>query len=61
MREGIVIDTMPILTDQCCDEQEKRAVRLVEVRHHPSDDPIGIAWCDDDACGEDQRLLAMSI
>ena len=61
MREGIVIDTMPILTDQFCDQQEERAVRLVEVSHHPSDDPIGIAWCDDDARGEDQRLLAMSL
>ena len=61
MREGIVIDTMPVLTDQCCDEQEERAVRLVEVRHHPSDNPLGIARCDDDARGEDERLLAMSL
>ena len=61
MHEGIVIDTMPVLTDQCGDEQEERAVRLVEVRHHPSDDPVGVAGCDDDACREDERLLTMCL
>ena len=61
VRQCPVIDTMPVVPDEGCDEKEERAVRLVEVRHHPTDDPIGIAWCDDDARGEDERLLAMSL
>ena len=61
MRQCPVIDTMPVVPDEGCDEQEERAVRLVEVRHHPTDEAIAVAGRNDDARGEDQMLLSLRL
>ena len=36
-------------------------MRLVEVRHHPTDEAIAVAGGDDDARGEDQMLLSLRL
>ena len=34
---------------------------LVEVRHHTTDDAVAVAGSDDDARGEDERVLSLCI
>ena len=61
MGECPVVDAVPVVADEGGDEQQERAVRLVEVRHHTADDAVAIAGGDDDARGEDKRVLSLRI
>ena len=61
MGECPVVDAVPVVTDESSDEQEERAVGLVEVRHHTTDDTVAVAGGDDDTRGEDERVLSLRI
>ena len=61
MGECPVVDAVPVVTDEGSDEQEERAVGLVEVRHHTTDDAVAVAGGDDDTRGEDERVLSLRI
>ena len=61
MGEGPVVDAVPVVTDEGGDEQQERAVGLVEVRHHTADDAVAVAGSDDDTRGEDEGVLSLRI
>ena len=56
-----VVDAVPVVTDEGGDEQQERAVGLVEVRHHTADDTVAVAGGDDDTRGEDEGVLSLRI
>ena len=56
-----VVDAVPVVTDEGRDEQEECAVGLMEVRHHATNDAVAVAGGDDDARGEDERVLSLRI
>ena len=61
MGECPVVDAVPVVTDEGSDEQQERAVGLVEVRHHTADDAVAVAGSDDDTRGEDEGILSLRI
>ena len=48
MGQGIVINMSPVAIDKRTDEQEQRALRLMEIGDESFNDFIFVAWGNDD-------------
>lgn len=46
--EGVVVDAVPVVADECPDEEEEGAVRLVEIGDESLDDLVGVAGLNHD-------------
>lgn len=56
--EGVVVDLVPVVADECADQQEQGALRLVEVGYHAAHDVVLVARGNDDLRAGVQHLLA---
>ena len=61
MREGVVIDFVPTVPDECADQQQKGTLRLVEVGNHPPHDVILVSRGYDNLRGGVQHLLTLLV
>ena len=59
--QGVVVDGVPVAVDKGRDEQQQRALWLVEVGHHGSDDAVVVARGDDDLCAGVQGFYAVTV
>lgn len=61
MCKGIVVDFVPTVADECRDEQQQGAARLVEVGDEPLHDVPTVARHDDDAGRRDETVEAVAV
>lgn len=61
MTEGVVVDAVPVAADKGAHEQQQRALRLVEIRHHNLHYAIFVSGGDYYLCGGMQHIKTVFV